>query len=125
MLKSPGTREDTNATPLRRFLAPLQSSNSTHLAIYVILLVSYLFRLVIGLGSFSGTTCSLIKPLAGTDHLAGKGYGPMHGDFEAQRHWLELTQHVPLSKWYFYDLQYWGLDYPPLTAAHSWLCGYL
>ena len=21
------------------------------------------------------------------------------------------------------DLQYWGLDYPPLTAYHSWLCG--
>ena len=20
-------------------------------------------------------------------------------------------------------LQYWGLDYPPLTAYHSWLCG--
>lgn len=21
------------------------------------------------------------------------------------------------------DLLYWGLDYPPLTAYHSWLCG--
>lgn len=21
------------------------------------------------------------------------------------------------------DLSYWGLDYPPLTAYHSWLCG--
>ena len=21
------------------------------------------------------------------------------------------------------DLQYWGLDYPPLTAYHSWLVG--
>ena len=21
------------------------------------------------------------------------------------------------------DLQYWGLDYPPLTAYHSWVCG--
>lgn len=48
---------------------------------------------------------------------------PMHGDFEAQRHWMELTIHLPLSKWYTYDLQYWGLDYPPLTAYHSWLVG--
>lgn len=24
---------------------------------------------------------------------------------------------------YFYDLPYWGLDYPPLTAYHSWICG--
>ncbi|KAK2811162.1 hypothetical protein FQN49_008478 [Arthroderma sp. PD_2] len=47
----------------------------------------------------------------------------MHGDFEAQRHWMELTIHLPTSWWYFYDLQYWGLDYPPLTAYHSWLLG--
>jgi len=47
----------------------------------------------------------------------------MHGDFEAQRHWMEITQHLPMAKWYLYDLQYWGLDYPPLTAYHSWLFG--
>ena len=47
----------------------------------------------------------------------------MHGDFEAQRHWMEITIHLPISKWYTYDLQYWGLDYPPLTAYHSWLLG--
>lgn len=49
----------------------------------------------------------------------------MHGDFEAQRHWMEITTHLPISKWYLYDLQYWGLDYPPLTAYHSWLLGKL
>lgn len=54
---------------------------------------------------------------------SGFGIPPMHGDFEAQRHWMELTIHLPMSKWYFYDLPYWGLDYPPLTAYHSWLCG--
>lgn len=48
---------------------------------------------------------------------------PMYGDFEAQRHWMELTIHLPTSMWYLYDLQYWGLDYPPLTAYHSWLLG--
>jgi hypothetical protein len=47
----------------------------------------------------------------------------MHGDFEAQRHWMEITTHLPITKWYLYDLQYWGLDYPPLTAYHSWLLG--
>jgi alpha-1,3-glucosyltransferase len=47
----------------------------------------------------------------------------MFGDYEAQRHWMELTNHLPLRQWYRYDLQYWGLDYPPLTAYHSWLCG--
>jgi alpha-1,3-glucosyltransferase len=47
----------------------------------------------------------------------------MHGDYEAQRHWMEITTQLPVSQWYFHDLQWWGLDYPPLTAYHSWLCG--
>lgn len=52
----------------------------------------------------------------------------MFGDFEAQRHWMEITCHLPPTEWYhnssLNDLQYWGLDYPPLTAYHSWLCGW-
>lgn len=52
---------------------------------------------------------------------------PMHGDYEAQRHWQEITVHTPSNKWYHNttqnDLQYWGLDYPPLTAYHSLLMG--
>jgi len=45
------------------------------------------------------------------------------GDFEAQRHWMELTWHLPIGDWYWYDLEYWGLDYPPLTAYISYICG--
>ena len=58
-----------------------------------------------------------------TDIPRGFQKPPMHGDFEAQRHWMEITTHLPMSSWYFYDLEYWGLDYPPLTAYHSWLMG--
>ena len=47
----------------------------------------------------------------------------MFGDYEAQRHWMEITIHTPPQLWYKYDLQYWGLDYPPLTAYVSWICG--
>lgn len=47
----------------------------------------------------------------------------MFGDYEAQRHWLEITHHLPITQWYFHDLHYWGLDYPPLTAFHSKLLG--
>ena len=47
----------------------------------------------------------------------------MHGDFEAQRHWMEVTINLPITHWYFHDLEWWGLDYPPLTAYHSWLLG--
>lgn len=52
---------------------------------------------------------------------------PMFGDYEAQRHWMEITINLPLDEWYRNstrnDLQYWGLDYPPLTAYGSWICG--
>ncbi|KAG2393127.1 hypothetical protein C9374_009704 [Naegleria lovaniensis] len=54
---------------------------------------------------------------------SGKSNPPMYGDFEAQRHWIEITKHLPISEWYFYDLEYWGLDYPPLTAFHHYLMG--
>ncbi|QIW98038.1 hypothetical protein AMS68_003556 [Peltaster fructicola] len=47
----------------------------------------------------------------------------MHGDFEAQRHWMEVTTNLPVTHWYYHDLQWWGLDYPPLTAYHSWVIG--
>jgi hypothetical protein len=46
----------------------------------------------------------------------------MYGDFEAQRHWMEITQHLPLSQWYFHDLPYWGLDcssFSPSSALSS------
>ena len=50
---------------------------------------------------------------------SGQGAPPMHGDMEAQRHWMEVTLGTPLREWYAHtprnDLQYWGLDYPPLT----------
>ena len=55
----------------------------------------------------------------------GRDTPPMFGDYEAQRHWMEITLHLPFQQWYTYDLQYWGLDYPPLTAYVSWLCGKL
>lgn len=59
------------------------------------------------------------------DSMIGHATPPMYGDYEAQRHWMEITRHLPLKQWYTYDLQYWGLDYPPLTAYVSWLCGVL
>jgi alpha-1,3-glucosyltransferase len=56
-------------------------------------------------------------------HDLGFHKPPMYGDYEAQRHWMEVTTQLPISQWYFHDLQWWGLDYPPLTAYHSWLLG--
>jgi alpha-1,3-glucosyltransferase len=82
--------------------------------------------LSIGLVSFVLLLRVLVgfQPHSGQDnfHGAKRAYG---GDFEAQRHWLELTLHLPIGDWYWHDLEYWGLDYPPLTAYASWICGFL
>ncbi|XP_077270521.1 putative dolichyl pyrophosphate Man9GlcNAc2 alpha-1,3-glucosyltransferase isoform X1 [Temnothorax americanus] len=60
---------------------------------------------------------------------SGEGRPPMYGDYEAQRHWQEITLNLPIDKWYVNttdnDLRYWGLDYPPLTAYHSLLLGHV
>ncbi len=59
---------------------------------------------------------------------SGEGIPPMFGDFEAQRHWMEITIHLPIGDWYRNttdnNLLYWGLDYPPLTAYTSKIFGH-
>ncbi|CCF55943.1 hypothetical protein KAFR_0A05070 [Kazachstania africana CBS 2517] len=94
------------ASPLYDFLYPFRPAGNQWLAQYIIVTFALIIRCAIGLGSYSGM-----------------GHSPMFGDFEAQRHWMEITQHLPISKWYWFDLQYWGLDYPPLTAYHSYILG--
>jgi len=60
---------------------------------------------------------------------SGQDKPPMYGDYEAQRHWQEITRHLPATEWYVHNpqlnnLSYWGLDYPPLTAFHSLAISY-
>eukprot|EP00658_Telonema_sp_P-2_P070237 TRINITY_DN59815_c0_g1_i2.p1 TRINITY_DN59815_c0_g1~~TRINITY_DN59815_c0_g1_i2.p1 ORF type:complete len:525 (-),score=112.50 TRINITY_DN59815_c0_g1_i2:200-1774(-) len=68
-----------------------------------------------------------VRKLTSLHSYSGEGVAPMFGDYEAQRHWMEMTVNLPASEWYTNssnnDLQYWGLDYPPLTAYHAWTCG--
>ncbi|KAK3995376.1 ALG6, ALG8 glycosyltransferase family-domain-containing protein [Cladorrhinum sp. PSN332] len=92
--------------PLAAFFWPARGSVSQWELLSLILMAAGLFRWASGLWGYSGFE----KP-------------PMFGDYEAQRHWMEITTQLPISQWYFHDLQWWGLDYPPLTAYHSWLCG--
>uniref|UniRef100_A0A2K5QLU2 Alpha-1,3-glucosyltransferase n=1 Tax=Cebus imitator TaxID=2715852 RepID=A0A2K5QLU2_CEBIM len=82
----------------------------------------YLMTIVVLIGLTVRWTVSL-------NPYSGAGKPPMFGDYEAQRHWQEITFNLPVKQWYFNssdnNLQYWGLDYPPLTAYHSLLCAYV
>ena len=65
----------------------------------------------------------------GLHGYSGANSPPKFGDYEAQRHWMEVTLNLPLQEWYVQteanDLGYWGLDYPPLSAYQSWAHGKL
>lgn len=111
-LKSKSTAPTTHAksiftnSPVYDLLHYFEKAPDQWAARYILILSSIILRTAVGLGGHSGYKTP-----------------PMHGDFEAQRHWMELTINLPTSRWYFFDLQYWGLDYPPLTAYHSWILG--
>lgn len=68
-----------------------------------------------------------IRGIVSLSTYSGAGTPPMYGDYEAQRHWQEITYNLPTNLWYLNgsnnDLLYWGLDYPPLTAYHSYALG--
>ena len=32
-------------------------------------------------------------------YVLGAGQPPMYGDYEAQRHWMEITYHLPIQEW--------------------------
>ncbi|RKF78917.1 putative dolichyl pyrophosphate Man9GlcNAc2 alpha-1,3-glucosyltransferase [Golovinomyces cichoracearum] len=97
-----------NKFPLASFLWPTRNLRFQGNVLILILLVVGLFRWAAGLWGYSGFQ----NP-------------PRFGDYEAQRHWMEITTQLPISQWYFHDLEWWGLDYPPLTAYHSWVLGKL
>lgn len=93
-------------SPVYDLLHNFEKAPDQWAARYILIMTAIILRTAIGLGGY-----------------LGQGIGPMFGDFEAQRHWMELTIHLPSSQWYFFDLQYWGLDYPPLTAYHLYILG--
>ncbi|KAH7514846.1 hypothetical protein FEM48_Zijuj11G0133700 [Ziziphus jujuba var. spinosa] len=71
----------------------------------------------------------LVRVAVSLHPYSGAGNSPKFGDFEAQRHWMEITINLPIKEWYSNttsnDLGYWGLDYPPLTAYQSYVHGLL
>jgi alpha-1,3-glucosyltransferase len=101
-------------TSTRNSTAVGGSSNGHVMGAIIVILLCVLVRFCVGVFGYSGE---------------GTSGGPIHGDYEAQRHWMEITLNLRSNEWYFNttnnDLQYWGLDYPPLTAYLSWVYGYM
>ncbi|KAK9269100.1 hypothetical protein L1049_000869 [Liquidambar formosana] len=71
----------------------------------------------------------LVRVAVSLHPYSGANNPPKYGDYEAQRHWMEITLNLPPKEWYRNstnnDLNYWGLDYPPLTAYQSYVHGLL
>ncbi|XLR26886.1 hypothetical protein S83_054786 [Arachis hypogaea] len=69
----------------------------------------------------------LVRAAVSLHSYSGFANPPKFGDYEAQRHWMEITINLPIQEWYrnstSNDLSYWGLDYPPLTAYQSFIHG--
>ncbi|CAG8523049.1 12251_t:CDS:10 [Funneliformis caledonium] len=99
-------RDSIVESPAVRWFNWLEKSNLEKWSAIISLLFGIYVRWTVGLHPYSGQNTP-----------------PKYGDYEAQRHWMELTLHVPIDQWYYYDFEWWGLDYPPLTAYVSWICG--
>ena len=81
------------ASALYDFLYPLRPVGNQWVAQYIIILFALIIRAAVGLGPYSGYNTP-----------------PLYGDFEAQRHWMEITQYLPISQWYWFDLDYWRVS---------------
>lgn len=99
-------------------------SRSRHLLHAAIISSALLLRILVGFHPHSGQDDYQGPKSPQHEHrpINPTKYG---GDYEAQRHWMEITYHLPLNEWYYHDLEYWGLDYPPLTAYVSWFFGWM
>jgi alpha-1,3-glucosyltransferase len=69
----------------------------------------------------------VVRAATGLHPHSGEGTPPQYGDYEAQRHWMELAVALPPHEWYRAspdnDLSYWGLDYPPISGYASYVAG--
>ncbi|KAG0328472.1 Glucosyltransferase-like protein [Dissophora globulifera] len=105
---STGSRAPKLNLTVYRYATWLEENQMKRSAPWIAVASAVLLRWIIGLGPYSG----MATP-------------PRYGDYEAQRHWMELTLHRPIRDWYSDKSKWWDLDYPPLTAYVSWICGYI
>ena len=96
------------------FIEKLDTSTNNQLIINTILIHIFVILLKIFVGFFG---------------YSGENDPPKFGDFEAQRHWMEITINIDAKNWYTDSVnnskEYWPLDYPPLSGYHSFILGHI
>ena len=112
-LKKKPTKKDNfvflfKGSPLNDFLYPFKKAANQWVARYIIVTFAIIIRCAVGLGSYSG-----------------ENQPPNFGDFEYNRHYMEIVTSLPLYHWYLHDLgnSNFMLKFPPLYAYHSFIWG--
>lgn len=125
-------KEASHETSKNSKLLVNEQEKTGKLSFIVALLFLLLLRFLISSNSHSGRClCHFIRKSPSITmrdfFFVGQQSPPLYGDYEAQRHWMEITINLPIQEWYYNttrnDLLYWGLDYPPLTAYFSVVIG--
>ena len=83
----------------------LKGDHPKAVSLLAVVSVALLIRLAVGLHSYSGILT--LKSLHGAYYgsrlnrtpQAGNRDAPHFGDYEAQRHWMELTINLPVLDW--------------------------
>ena len=83
-------------------LASTTTSTTTYLS-YTNLLLALLPPLLLLKSPFSGSRIDVVTSPSQSDT----------GDYHAHKKWVTMTCRLPPEAWYKYDLDFWGLDYPP------------
>ena len=89
---------------ITRFLRGIRLKSSSSFALFTVMFLSFMIRVLMGTGGVSG-------------------------DYEVHRHWMSITLNLPSTDWYYrtpFNEDKHHLDYPPLMAYYElclgWIC---
>ena len=83
-------------------MSPVQPG--TGFAFAFVFALALLARFLVSLHPYSGNCVCVIRLDTScvakiVDQYPGAGVAPKYGDYEAQRHWMEITTNLPATEW--------------------------
>lgn len=98
-------------SPIRRWLRWMKTIDMGKWSLPVGIIGVGVIKAAVATGGFSGKQVRLGRNVSAHNRSStGRDTPPMYGDFEAQRHWMEITIHKPMREWYTYGPEWWQLD---------------